>query len=644
MLAPLLAARPRMRLIDPSTNKAQRTRVLTRTRPAWPAAVPIYDAARLTNMLALDFDSKRHGAPAVARDIAKVTAWLAECGGRWIVDRNPGNGGGHVLVLLAEGETFRRVNLEPVLRLLAGRLPTLDLSPALNDRTGYITPPGSATKDGRSRLLEGTVAAAREACAKRSEPGVLARLRLLLGDSLQTPRTSAPTVPEPVDTDLWEGTGAEARLRPPWRLRSEIPAVPDAFARHGAMPSDGRYPSRSEGCQSVLQHAALRGLSLAEVQALIHASDETAWTGLRAVYDESGHRAEIALRHDWSSACRWTSQHAPLLRSPGHREHQVRTPPGGGSPVLARESAYSRWLATASGWVHETFPGQSYRWTVLAVLQALSYAAWLKDDRGGDGTPLVGVGIRSLALHAGLMPETTVADVLAHIRDIPGAPVDRVRQAAGTLADLYSLVLARPLDDLESEVDPAPWERIWVGPVHDAWRVLGLHKRAVYELVTRTGLRGRADIAAAAHIAASTADDILAALKRDGLIVSTGRGTYGPGETTLDDIARAHGLPAERARRTAVYTRQRRQWRTWLETRHGMVPDTGQPSPAVVLAPWDQDHELDNAIWAAQFATGPPEHDGAHSLPPDSGNGGEPDEDAAALALLTAVLGAVPMN
>ncbi|MGN2642279.1 hypothetical protein ACTD5D_40150 [Nocardia takedensis] len=603
--------------------------------------MPIYDKTLLTTTLVFDFDSKTHGAPAVERDVAKLSAWLRDCGGRWISDHNPGNGGRHVIVLLAVGESFRRVNIEPTMRLLAGRLPTLDLSPMLNERTGYITPPGSATKEGCSRLLDGPLEDAIAACAIRSEPGLIARLRLLLGDSLQTVRTPVSDTPETTPADMWEGTGADARLRPEWRLTStEIPAVPAAFAHHGTMPKDGRYDTRTEGCQSVLAHAALRGFSLTDVRARVYARSDDAWTGLRSRYEEDKHRADAHLQHDWSSACRWTSEHAPLLRSHGHREHEVHTPPVRGESVRARETPYSRWLASATSWVHVTFPGQSYRWTVLAVFQALSYAAALKQDRGGDGTPLVGVGIRSLALHAGLMPETTVADVLAHIRDMPGAPIDRVRQAVGTLADLYSLVPALRPDDLDTPIDPVDLSRVWVDPVHDAWRVLGLRGRAIYELITRTGLRRRADLAAAAHTAPSTVDDVLATLKQAGLIASTGRGSYGPGTVTLDDIARAHGLPADRARRLATYLRQRREWRRWLEIRYGMVPDPGDVDPVTPVAPWDLDMKLNEAIWTAQMATGPPDSQSAHALPVDIESGPDRDEDAVALALLVAELGA----
>ncbi|WP_433603748.1 hypothetical protein ACQPXH_33150 (plasmid) [Nocardia sp. CA-135953] len=643
-----------MRVIDPATNKSKRTRALTTKPPAWPAAVPIYSPVRLTDKLVFDLDSKTHGRLAVARDAAKLKLWLTECGGRSISDHNPGNGGRHVITPLAVGETFRLVHIEPVMRLLKSRLPTLDLSPMLNEKTGYITPPGSATKEGCSRVLDGTLADALEVFTVRSAPGLLARLRLLLGDTLQQPtdrpgpvaaaaQPAASYAGQPSLGDLWEGVDAAARLRPEWRLTSPIPAVPAAFARHGTLPKDNRYPTRTEGSQSVLQHAALRGYALDDVQAHIYGPAEDLWAGLRARYDEDGDRAAAHLRHDWANACSWTSQHIHVLRSPGHSEREVRTPPAGDRSGIGRDTVHSRWLASATAWVHLTFPGQSYRWTVIAVLQAVAYAAYVAGELGGDGTPLVAVGVRSYALHAGLMPATTIADVLAHIRDLPGAPVDRVRRAAGTLADQYSLVPARNYDALDIEVSPVPLDRVRVEGVHDAWRVLGLHKRLLYELIVHTGLTARADLIAAAHCTPSTGDDTLAALKRDGLIISTGRGTYGPGPTTLDEIAARHGLPAERARLVALYSEQRVEWRTWLEIRHGMVPDPGPDDASfALLAPWDSDPGLNAAIWDAQIAAGPPSEATWH--PEEPGIGPDSDADAIAIALLQDMLGATRLD
>ncbi|MBF6371164.1 hypothetical protein IU469_36545, partial [Nocardia puris] len=98
-----------------------------------------------------------------------------------VSDRNPGNGGRHLLAFFAAGETYSRADVEPVLRRLADRLPTLDLTPMLTARTGSITPPGSATRDGHFRVLDGSLEDALAAVRQRSEPGLLERLRAFLG-------------------------------------------------------------------------------------------------------------------------------------------------------------------------------------------------------------------------------------------------------------------------------------------------------------------------------------------------------------------------------------------------------------------------------------------------------------------------------
>ncbi|MFI9507356.1 hypothetical protein [Nocardia sp. NPDC052566] len=616
----------------------------------------MFDKTQRTNQLVFDFDTKLGGSVAVARDAARLKVWLRECGGRWISDHNPGNGGRHVVVPLAAGETFRRVNVEPVMRLLAARLPTLDIGPMVNERTGALTPPGSATKEGCHRILDGSITEALDVLDKRSEPGLIARLRALLGDTIQSTTaasssadrhsTQSANTPgldqhDELPRDLWEGHGSDARLRDHWRLTSPIPEAPAHFAATGTMPTDGRWPSPSEARQSVLYHSALRGLRLTDIQTRIADTSNTGWAGLTAAYARYDLHRTRALNADWTKACQYASQNIRILQSHGHSEPELHTPPVVGNESkrpATPETAHTRWLAGATAWVHLSWPGLPYRWTVLAVLQALAYAAYVAGETGADGTPLVEVGVRSLGMFAGLMPFTTLADVLAHIRELPGAPVHRIRRAAGTLADRYSLVTAHHHDNLDRAVEPVARDRVQVAAVHDAWRVIGLNKRAVYELITHTGLTRPADIFAAARISARTGHDILAELARDGLI-NRGHGTVAPGETTLDDIARRHGLYAERAERLAEIKKQRRDWRTWLEIRHGMVPDpeadNDSPTPA---APWDDDQAFNEAIWAFQMASGPPPD--PHPFPDNPDISPDSDDDDVAIALLQDMLGA----
>ncbi|WP_280246699.1 MULTISPECIES: hypothetical protein [Nocardia] len=69
--------------------------------------------------------------------------------------------------------------LAPILRSLAGLLPTLDITVMLNDTSGAIIPPGSATTKGGFRVLDQSIGAAIEALTTRCAPGFLERLMLL---------------------------------------------------------------------------------------------------------------------------------------------------------------------------------------------------------------------------------------------------------------------------------------------------------------------------------------------------------------------------------------------------------------------------------------------------------------------------------
>ncbi|WP_186818751.1 hypothetical protein [Nocardia ninae] len=656
-LAPLIAATRSMWLINPVTNQfLSRARRLSKRLPDLPAAVTFWlRQTRTTTLLVFDLDPKDLGPTAVLRDFVWLRALLVEAGAEVVSDHNPATGGRHLIVPLAHGEALHKSSLEKLMWLLASRLPTLDRAPMDNDKLGAIVPPGSRTRQGGHRILDGTLADAVAVLThRRVEFGLVARLCLLLGDSLishsPTMSSSRSSTPEtgpgqrytrgerPID--VWEGEGDQQRLQPSWRGTSAFPVASEAFATSGATVP-GRYKSASEWRQSVLCAAALRGMSLAEVRTRMRSD----WVGMAATYARYERDDEIdrALRRDWSHACDWVQSHlGEFVRCATHSEREQHTPPvvDHGKPALPTETPHSDWLARATAWTYATWPGQNRRWQVLAVFQALAYAAYVAGRMAPDDTPCVEVGVRSLGLHAGLMAHETVASVLAEVREIPGSPVFRTRRAAGTNADEYSLVTARRAENLDKLTDPVPLERISVVPVHDAWLVLGLHKRAIYELITRTGLTTAADVLAAAHVARSTGQDVLAALARDGLITRS-RGSVAPGPISLADIADRHNLHAMRAVRLSEVKQQRAAWRTWLEIRFGLVTDpTTDTEPSnIPAAPWDSDHILNEIIWAAQIAAGPPE-------PPYPGLDDPPehdpaDPDALALTLLQDQLGAV---
>ncbi|MEV6340959.1 hypothetical protein AB0M12_40345 [Nocardia vinacea] len=560
-----------------------------------------------TALLALDFDAKIHGAAAVAADAQRAVNWIRECGGLVVTDRST-SAGRHVLVPLASGETHGRADIEPMLRLLAERLPTLDVTPMLNDATGCITPPGSLCREGGHRILDDTLDTALNAFTVRSDRGLVARLSAHLSGGI-TPASAKRPTPQPRhsspgESDMWEGTGDDARLRSEWRLTTPLPSPVLAFATAGGLPFDGRWPTRHEARQSVLTQVALRGYCLADVLAHLPAAGG-GWVGFSASYDRYGPGAERALRRDWTRACRWTSLHAPLFQVPGHKTSELT---GGevGRTVrrAASTSVHSVWLARSLAWTDANWPRSAHRSTVLAVLQALAHGAAV----GGevvDGVATVELGGRSLSLMAGLMPETTLFEVLAELRDISGSPILRVRRGAGQLADAYALVTPRIND---RPVEPAPLDRVQVAPVHEAWSVLGLRHRRIYELITHTGISSPSEVFAAAHIGASSGYETLATLAQIGLITRD-RGRIAPGERTLDDIAAAYGLHYVRAERIARHQRERKEWWTWLTLRFAAhhLDDTAHDDPwpnGLLDTPWDTADQAD--YLAAVMATGPP--------------------------------------
>ncbi len=612
-LSPLIAARRSMRLWNPERRRFRdRTQPLTRKLPEFPAALPLYRRRR-TRMLALDFDAVHHGPDgpaAVAQDVDRCLAWIRECGGRAITDHSS-SGGQHILIPLPVGVAVSKAQIEPIVRLLAARLPTLDITPALNDASGCITPPGSACKDDGYRTLSGSLETAIEALIVRSDSGFLARLTMLLGGeriarartaaheaaraalSPRTPRTHASSAPVPAD-QLWDGSGDHARLRSGYQHRTPIPAVVTAFAVHGSAPADRRWRARngrldrSAARQSVLTAAILRGMSHAEIQAQLPAAGGS-WAGLADSYSRYGRAGDAALARDWDTACRWVAQHAEEFRSPAHKT-QLHT--GGCRGQDVNTKPHTRWLALAIAWCDAQWPGAARRASILAVLQAMAYAAAV----GGQvvrGVPVVELGGRSLSLMAGSLPETTIWAVLRDIRAMPGAPLLRIRRAAGVLADRYALVTAAQNDGRRLRPTSTQARLARVEPVHPAWSVLGIHHRRLWEAIAHQGCTTPADALATARLTRSTGYASLAALAATGLIVHT-RGAVAPGPTTLDSIAHAHALHHAHNERIARHRHERALWKDWLAHRDQHAP--AEPWPA---------RETQDYL-AAVVAAGPP--------------------------------------
>ena len=228
-LAHLIAARPSIRVWDPSTNKFDATRNLTSRLPRLPAAALIYHRNR-THILVLDFDTKKHGQHAVDADFARALSWITDAGGVAVTDQST-SGGRHIIVPLAIGTSATLAEIMPLMRLLEARLPSLDKTPMTNPKTGCITVPGSPCREGGHRILDGPLAAAIESFTTRSDPGLLPRLNVLLG-ALTPAHAAAPS------------SGPDAPSPAPGRTHGYLPNTPAPTIFPSASPPT-RPPANS---------------------------------------------------------------------------------------------------------------------------------------------------------------------------------------------------------------------------------------------------------------------------------------------------------------------------------------------------------------------------------------------------------------
>ena len=592
-LAPLIAARPKIRVWDPATNKFDRTKNLTTRLPSVPAAVMLY-AHNRTHVLVLDFDTKHHSQQIVDADFARALSWITDAGGVTVTDQST-SGGRHIIVPLAIGTTATLAEVIPLMRLLEARLPSLDKTPMANATTGCITVPGSPCRERGHRILDGPLTTAIDAFTTRSDPALLPRLNVLLG-ALSPAPTNKPIPPADGATT---GSGPHERLRPEYTRDTPLPDRITTYATTGQLPADSSWRSHSEARQSVLAHAALHGHSLATVAALM--APGRPWnTGLAAAYTRYGHNADNALQRDWRKALTWADAHSHFFR-PARAQEQVHTGGTTRGPQLHRE-----WLVNAVAWLETEFPGHRFRWIGAAVYQALAIQA-VRAGEMINGVPVVGVGGRSLSIATGLLSETAVWEFLRETRDLPGSPLVRTRIAQGREPDYYALTRQN-----EMGVTPEAVAATRVEDVHHAWKVIGHRHRRIYELIVHQQLERPRDVFVAAHTVPTTGYDTLAALKTAGLITHQ-HGHLSGGSMTLDDIAAAHHLDEERAARIRRHQHQRATWHAWLHTRdtgHDQPVALYQPAASISVPDISDPHRED--YLAVVLATGPPTRDEEH--------------------------------
>ncbi|WNV85047.1 hypothetical protein [Umezawaea sp. Da 62-37] len=621
-LAPLLAARQSVRLWSPHRGY-DHARRLGRALPEQPAAIPLYDKHRRTTMLALDFDPKGYGPERVRGDAEQAVEWVHQAGGLTIVDEST-RGGRHVLVPLADDVPLAVRHVMPVLRALAARLLTLDITPMSNPRQGCITAPGSPCKEGGHRRLLTPLDDAFTAARTRSQHGTIARLSALL--SVQSPvqphgsvvrgspQASAPVYLHSSDDD-----------RLPALITGTVPSVISAFALAGVLPDRrtwrGEEWTRHEARQSFLAHAVLRGLSLNNVLTSVHTG---VWPGFRDAYNRYGPRWEHRLRCDWVKAMTWAAEVEPALRVSGHQQQHT------GGRVALRS-----WLAQAETWTMtaSTLSGQT-RWTALAIWQALAYISQLERSH------VVAPGRRWLSIAAGLINDKTVSQALRFLRELPGAPILLVERGSGAAADKYALVTPRS-DGHEIEADPTLIAHRKVGPVHPAWHILGLPARRVFDAIERHARHHRASVRPLdlPELTGMCTPQVYQALRRLAKVELLHRGRDWVARTTrtLAEIATEHGLAELRAERIAHHRRERRAWHDLLAQWEEPFArqDLGDPValPADPLSPTERADYL-----AVVMATGPPPQEPEYLM------AGASSVHERSIDLLEELLGASPVT
>lgn len=623
-LAHLIAApgRSRLRLWDPDTGKFSDTARRTDHLPTRPAAVYLYSQRR-THLLWLDFDAKHHGPDAVEADLAAASSWITQCGGVTITDRST-SGGRHLLCPLAIGTSASLDEMVQLVRLLGSRLRTLDITPNTNADTGCMTPPGSPCREGGYRELDGTLSDAVDALTTRSQPDLLPRLMMLLG-ALNPPGHQRGTAAA-TDDVYTQGIGDDQHIAAPYVRDDPLPPDVHAYATRAEInPQRLTWLSNHQARQSVVTNAIARGYTLAVLRTMIAPGGP--WSeGLGRAYHRYEHRADNALASDVAKAFDWLITN--VLKSSPPRHKKKNSP--GGKPGPRGPHQLRDWLGNAMAWADREFAGKRCRWTVHAVLQTIAFHALVAGEER-SGTWLVGVGGRTLSLSSGLLSEDTMWRTLADLREREGSPLIQVRQHIGTEPDVYALTTQNRVT-----TDPAVAERVRIEPVHDAWIVLGHHRRRIYELVVHHGLTRKADIYAATAIPRPTGDTIIQDLQIAGLLARTGRGTVAPGPATLDAIAAGHQLEQQRQDRIVRYRNERAAWRRWLEERARLRdsmpvmsdPSVGAPAPASVGT---DDHAEYLAYQEAVMSTGPPVLD-------------QIDREHAAIALVADVLGGRILN
>ena len=440
------------------------------------------------------------------------------------------SGGIHVYVPFTAGLSVDE--LRPVLRALAVRLPTLDISAMSNPSEGCIRPPGSRHRNGGYQQLLTAYERALAVFADRNDLAAWAALRGLLTDS------AVPAQRSPADV----GTAVAG---------AALPAHLDELARGGCVAPG--YASRSEARFAVLTSLAQRGWSLDTVTERVTCGQ---WAGLGQAYHRYGAGADRALRADWARAKNWASEH-PMgtVRNPDTRPFLT----GGATGPATESSRRDPWLEffLDAAWAAAGGRRWEERWGAAArvLLQALAVAAV---NVGGDR--VVDWGCRSLALGWG-RGRTSTAELLARLAAEDDPFIEVLSRGSGIEPDRYRLRLPDQIRLTGRRRSPGR-----LRAVSDMVAAVGDVGLLLYQSLDTTGCRVD-ELVSRAALSRSTVYKHLHLLAEHGLVQPQGRGKWRRGTTTLRAAALSCDVRACVDARIRLYRAERRTWWAWLARR-----------------------------------------------------------------------------
>lgn len=577
----MLAGAPRVRIGIRTARgvleyRSRDERPLTPVLPSSPAAVRVYGPDGCCSALCLDLDVARGGPEAVARDGARLTAWLHDRGARVVTDRSP-SGGIHIYLPLAQRLPYEQAR--EIVEALAATHPTLDAGPHRSLKTGCIRPPGAAHKSGGHQQLTTPLATAYDVLRRRNSPAVLGAIHVALRADI-TAWQALRAATSDLEPEVAAGAATRGALSP--RLR--------AIAETGEWDRS-RYASPSEARQAVIAGAAGAGWQLADVAVRLA---DGRWPGLAALYarySPAGRRSSLA--RDWHSARAYLTdaQRAGAAEGDSHARKSHTSPPRthGGTPVGETPDDHDHirsWRTLLRAVEVHRFPGRAGYLTRF-VLRALGEAAHK------IGSRYVAFGTRSLAVATGA-DHSSVAAVLRRLAGQPEGWIDLIEPAHGEHADLYALTIPPDLAGMAADL------RFDTGQAHalrPVFRELGHIAALVFETIeTRraTTITTLVPATGVSRTAVSAAVDVLLAHRLvdrspTGLTARTDR---------LRVVAELLGALEAVATQMRRHARERALWRAYL-ARHEPDPVQLEPTEDYWWPPDDIDSSLTAAMLAA---------------------------------------------